>query len=84
MRGVAGAGGEWRAETAGAGDVFGGWEFERAIEEEFRGCVCLEEEGSGGDGGDAGGAGGVSGGVAGDFGGGWGTVGEVNSSKFRV
>jgi len=49
-------------------DVFGGWEFERAVEEGFGGCVCVEEEGSGGDGGDVEGVGGVSDGVDGHFG----------------
>jgi len=68
VRGAAGAGGEWRVEGAGAGDVFGGWEFERAVEEEFGRCVCVEEEGSGGDGGEVEGVGGVSGGVGGDIG----------------
>ena len=71
MRGGVGAGGEWWVEIAGAGDVFGGWEFERAVEEEFGGCVCLEEEGSGGDGGEIEGVGGVPGGVGGDAGTGW-------------
>ena len=76
MRGAAGAGGEWRIEIAGAGDVFGGWEFECAVEEGFGGCVCLEEEGSGGDGGDVAGAGGVSDGVDGHY--------ESGGEKFVV
>jgi hypothetical protein len=67
MRGTVGAGRERWTKIAGAGYVFGGWEFERAVEEEFGGCVCLEEERSGGDGGELEGVGGVSGGVGRDF-----------------
>ncbi len=49
VRGAVGSRGECRIPAAGAGDAAGERKFRRAIKEADRRCVCVEEDGTGGD-----------------------------------
>jgi Domain of unknown function (DUF3806) len=90
MRGAVGASGKWGIAVDGGGHRDGGWEFECAVEEADRGCVCVEEDGSGGDGREVEGVGEISGGVGGDVGDGGEAVSEkapgsiMSSTKMRI
>jgi hypothetical protein len=68
VRSAIGARRKWRAAIDGAGDADCGWKFECAVEEAGRGCVCVEEDRSGGNRRKAEGVGEISRGVGGDVG----------------
>jgi len=68
VRSVAGPGGKWRIAIVGAGDGAGGGKSKCVAEETGRGCVRVEEEGSGGDARAVEGVRDISRGVSGDFG----------------